>query len=223
MHVQLLAWTDEPERTVSAAARLCYSSDSASELARKMTPEKQASFIEKLVDMGHQSPLEHASFTFAIEGVSRALSHQLVRHRIASYSQKSQRYVEESSFSYITPPSVAASPEARQIFAGQMEHIREAYRRLCEIVPKEDARYVLPNACETKLVATMNARSLLHFFQVRCCRRAQWEIRHLAEQMLQEVRRVSPLLFKYAGPRCETEGICPEGELSCGRLKNKDD
>lgn len=223
MHVQLLAWTDEPERTVSAAARLCYSSDSASELARKMTPEKQASFIEKLVDMGHQSPLEHASFTFAIEGVSRALSHQLVRHRIASYSQKSQRYVEESSFSYITPPSVAASPEARQIFAGQMEHIREAYRRLCEIVPKEDARYVLPNACETKLVATMNARSLLHFFQVRCCRRAQWEIRQLAEQMLQEVRRVSPLLFKYAGPRCETEGICPEGELSCGRLKNKDD
>ena len=223
MHVQLLAWTDEPERTVSAAARLCYSSDSASELARKMTPEKQASFIEKLVDMGHQSPLEHASFTFAIEGVSRALSHQLVRHRIASYSQKSQRYVEESSFSYITPPSVAASPEARQIFAGQMEHIREAYRRLCEIVPKEDARYVLPNACETKLVATMNARSLLHFFQVRCCRRAQWETRQLAEQMLQEVRRVSPLLFKYAGPRCETEGICPEGELSCGRLKNKDD
>ncbi len=223
MHVQLLAWTDEPERTVSAAARLCYSSDSASELARKMTPEKQASFIEKLVDMGHQSPLEHASFTFAIEGVSRALSHQLVRHRIASYSQKSQRYVEESSFSYITPPSVAASPEARQIFAGQMEHIREAYRRLCEIVPKEDARYVLPNACETKLVATMNARSLLHFFQVRCCRRAQWEIRQLAELMLQEVRRVSPLLFKYAGPRCETEGICPEGELSCGRLKNKDD
>ncbi len=222
MHVELLAWTDEPERTVSAAARLCYSSDSASELARKMTPVKQVAFIGKLVDMGHQSPLEHASFTFAVEGVSRALSHQLVRHRIASYSQKSQRYVEESGFDYITPPLVAVSPEARRIFTEQMEHVREAYRRLCEIVPREDARYVLPNACETKLVVTMNARSLLHFFQVRCCRRAQWEIRQLAEQMLQEVRRVSPMLFKHAGPRCETEGICPEGELSCGRLKNKD-
>ncbi len=223
MYVQLLAWTDEPERTVSAAARLCYSTDSASELAQKMTLKRQASFIEKLVDMGHQSPLEHASFTFAVEGVSRALSHQLVRHRLASYSQRSQRYVGEGNFSYITPPSVADSPEASRIFTEQMERSREAYRRLSEIVPKEDARYVLPNACETKLVVTMNARSLLHFFQVRCCRRAQWEIRQLADQMLQEVRRVSPLLFKHAGPLCETKGICPEGELSCGRLDNGND
>lgn len=222
MDVQLLAWTGEPEQTVAAAARLCYSSASASELARRMTPERQASFIEKLVEMGHQSPLEHASFTFAIEGVSRALSHQLVRHRIASYSQKSQRYVEEGGFSYIIPPSVAASPGARRLFVEQMAHIREAYQRLREIVPKEDARYVLPNACETRLVVTMNARSLLHFFRVRCCRRAQWEIRHLAEKMLREVRRVSPLLFKNAGPPCETEGLCPEGELSCGRLEKKD-
>ncbi|HHX87202.1 MAG TPA: FAD-dependent thymidylate synthase [Firmicutes bacterium] len=223
MHVQLLAWTCEPERTVSAAARLCYSSDSVSELARKMTPQRQASFIEKLVDMGHQSPLEHASFTFGVEGVSRALSHQLVRHRIASYSQKSQRYVDESRFDFITPPSVAASSEAARVFTEQMENIREAYRQLCAMVPREDARYLLPNACETKLVVTMNARSLLHFFQVRCCRRAQWEIRQLAGMMLQEVRRVSPLLFKHAGPQCETKGFCPEGELSCGRLKNKHD
>lgn len=221
MHVQLLAWTGDPERIVSAAARLCYSSSPASDLVRKTTPEKQAYFIKKLLDMGHQSPLEHASYTFAVEGVSRALSHQLVRHRIASYSQKSQRYVEENNFSFITPPSVAASPEAQKLFAAEMEQIRLAYCRLCEMVPKEDARYVLPNACETKLVVTMNARNLLHFFQVRCCRRAQWEIRQLAGLMLKEVRHVSPLLFKHAGPRCETEGVCPEGKFSCGRLKNK--
>ncbi|MFY9385365.1 MAG: FAD-dependent thymidylate synthase [Dethiobacteria bacterium] len=221
MHVELIAWTPNPERTVAAAARLCYSPASAAEIARAMSPEKTRSFVKKLVEMGHQSPLEHVSFTFAIDGVSRALSHQLVRHRIASYSQKSQRYVDEKGFTWIMPPSIEKSPKAKEIFEKQIESIRRCYAELCAAVPREDARYILPNACETKLVVTMNARSLLHFFRVRCCRRAQWEIRRLARMMLAEVRKVAPDLFKDAGPPCETDQYCPEGEMSCGRLQGK--
>lgn len=223
MHVELIAWTPNPERTVAAAARLCYSPASAAEIARVMPPEKTRSFVEKLVEMGHQSPLEHVSFTFAIDGVSRALSHQLVRHRIASYSQKSQRYVDEKEFTWIMPPSIEKNPAAKEIFEAQIKSIRRCYAELCAAVPREDARYILPNACETKLVVTMNARSLLHFFRVRCCRRAQWEIRRLAGMMLAEVRRVAPDLFKAAGPPCVTENICPEGEMSCGRLQGKNE
>jgi thymidylate synthase (FAD) len=223
MYVQLLAWTDEPERLIAAAARLCYSAASAAELARRMSAGQIDSFIERLTSMGHYSPLEHVSFTFAVEGVSRALSHQLVRHRIASYSQKSQRYVSEDNFAYIIPPSIAGDSAACALFKEQMEAVREAYRRLCAAVSREDARYILPNACETKLVVTMNVRSLLHFFEVRGCRRAQWEIRRLAEMMLAEVRNVAPRLFSRAGPPCETKGICPEGEFICGRLVSKDE
>lgn len=223
MHVELIAWTPDPERTVAAAARLCYSPASAAEIARALPPQKTKAFVEKLVEMGHQSPLEHVSFTFAIDGVSRALSHQLVRHRIASYSQKSQRYVDEKEFTWIMPPSIEKDPALRKIFEMQIESLRRCYAELCAAVPREDARYILPNACETKLVVTMNARSLLHFFRVRCCRRAQWEIRRLAEMMLAEVRRIAPDIFKVAGPPCLTEGICPEGDMSCGRLRDKDE
>lgn len=169
--------------------------------------------------MGHLSPMEHVSFTFAIEGVSRALSHQLVRHRIASYSQKSQRYVDENNFAYIMPPSIAAEPEAAKIFKQMMADLQEAYRRLSQMVPREDARYILPNAAETKLVCTMNVRSLYNFFRMRCCRRAQWEIRELAQRMREEVRAVAPALFALAGPSCESEGICWEGDFSCGRAR----
>lgn len=223
MHVELIAWTPHPERTVAASARLCYSPASAADIARTMAPERTKAFVTKLVEMGHQSPLEHVSFTFAIDGISRALSHQLVRHRIASYSQKSQRYVDEKEFTWIVPPSIEKNPAAKQLFEAQIETIRQCYAELCAAVPREDARYILPNACETKIVVTMNARSLLHFFRVRCCRRAQWEIRRLAEAMLAEVRKVAPELFKFAGPPCVTENICPEGEMSCGRLQEEKD
>lgn len=223
MHVELIAWTPHPERTVAAAARLCYSSASAVEIARAMPPEKTKAFITKLVEMGHQSPLEHVSFTFGVDGISRALSHQLVRHRIASYSQKSQRYVDEKEFDWIMPPSIEKNPAAKELFEAQLELIRQCYAELCTAVPREDARYILPNACETKLVVTMNARSLLHFFRVRCCRRAQWEIQRLAGMMLAEVRKVAPELFRIAGPPCVTERICPEGEMSCGRLQEEKD
>jgi len=219
MKVELIAYTPEPEATVAAAARLCYSSRGAVGLKEALTDAEAASLIKRLISMGHLSPTEHASFTFAIEGVSRALSHQLVRHRIASYSQKSQRYVDENNFSYIVPPSIAAQPDALELYRKAMEELREAYRKLAGVVPREDARYLLPNAAETKLVCTMNARSLYNFFRLRCCRRAQWEIRELALKMREEVRRVAPVLFALAGPSCETEGICWEGEFSCGRAR----
>jgi len=175
--------------------------------------------VDKIVGMGHLSTLEHVSFTFAIEGVSRVLTHQLVRHRIASYSQQSQRYVKEHDFEYITPPSVAANPDAQAKFDALMDTIRTAYDELMALgVHQEDARYCLANATETKIVVTMNARALLHFFELRCCSRAQWEIRRLAEAMLAEVRQVAPRLFHKAGPTCVTASFCGEGDLTCGRL-----
>ncbi|EEG76890.1 FAD-dependent thymidylate synthase [Dethiobacter alkaliphilus] len=218
MHVTLLAYTPDPEKTVAAAARLCYSPEGASTLLDGLTQEKAGRFLNKLVEMGHFSPIEHVSFTFAVEGVSRALSHQLVRHRIASYSQKSQRYVTEDAFAYIVPPSVKENSEAEALFHEQMENIRQAYEKLRAMVHQEDARYVLPNACETKVVFTMNARSLHNFFALRCCNRAQWEIRDLAEAVYREVKKVAPTLFGVSGPACVSEGTCPEGEMTCGEF-----
>lgn len=221
MKVKLINYTPHPDETVAAAARLCYSPQSGEQLMANFTPGEAERLIEKLTSLGHFSPVEHISFTFSIEGVSRVLSHQLVRHRIGvSYSQKSQRYVQEDQFEYIIPPSVRQHPEGQKIFREQMTRIQEAYHELLSFVPAEDARYVLPNATETKLVVTYNARSLYHFFRLRCCERAQWEIRHLAELMLQEVRKVAPHIFKKAGPTCITEGVCYEGSMSCGRVSN---
>ncbi len=239
--VTLLAHTPDPERTVAAAAKLCYSSSGVSELLEGLTDEKAAKFVEMLSDLGHESPLEHVSFTFGIEGVSRALLAQITRHRIASYSVKSQRYVTEGSFEYITPPEIAAVPEALEIFEKTMKADQEAYDKIAEILKAkhkenlisngkdeksaektaektaiEDARFVLPNACETKMVVTMNTRSLLNFFRHRCYTRAQWEIRDVANQMLALVLQVAPNLFKKAGPSC-VAGACPEGKMTCGK------
>lgn len=219
MEVTLISYTPEPDKTVAMSARLCYSPVGAAELAETMTPEQVEKLVGKIVEMGHLSTLEHASFSFAIEGVSRVLTHQLVRHRIASYSQQSQRYVKEHDFEYILPPSVAASPAAKEMFENLMERIRGTYDELVAMgVHQEDARYCLANATETKIVVTMNARALHHFFELRCCNRAQWEIRRLAEAMLAEVRKVAPVLFKKAGPSCVTARYCGEGALTCGRL-----
>jgi thymidylate synthase (FAD) len=218
MKVTLIAHTPEPEKIVAAAARLCYSPDGADVLLEGLSGDKTARFLARLVELGHFSPIEHVSFTFAVEGVSRVLSHQVVRHRIASYSQKSQRYVREDNFEYITPPSIAEDDGARQLFTEQMEKIREAYRTLRGLVHHEDARYVLPNACETKFVMTMNARSLLNFFRLRCCNRAQWEIHQLADAIYKEVKKVAPTLFAAAGPACVSDGACSEGEMTCGSI-----
>ena len=198
---KLISHTPEPEKVISIAAKLCYSkSDVDGLVTGVLTGNDTEKFIDKLKGMGHESPLEHVSFTFAIEGVSRTLTHQLVRHRIASYSQKSQRYVSENNFEYIIPPSIARDSQAKEKFENLMCTIRQAYNELVNMnIPKEDARYVLPNATETKIIVTMNARSLFNFFSLRCCTHAQWEIRQLANLMLAEVQKVAPILFKNAG------------------------
>ncbi len=220
MEVKLIRHTPEPEKTVAMSARLCYSAIGAAQLEEKMSDEQAAKLVRKLVSMGHFSTLEHVTFTFAIEGVSRVLTHQLVRHRIASYSQQSQRYVKEHDFETIMPPAIEARPEARERFLQLMEEIRQMYDAFTEMgIPAEDARYILPNATETKIVCTFNVRSLMNFFSLRCCTRAQWEIRQLAEKMLAECQKAAPVLFENAGPTCVTEGICREGAMSCGRLQ----
>lgn len=214
---KLISHTPEPEKVVSIAVKLCYSkSDVDGLITGVLTGNDTEKFIDKLKGMGHESPLEHVSFTFAIEGVSRTLTHQLVRHRIASYSQKSQRYVSENNFEYIVPPSIARDSQAKEKFENLMCTIRQAYNKLASMdIPKEDARYVLPNATETKIIVTMNARSLFNFFSLRCCTHAQWEIRQLANLMLAEVQKVAPILFKNAGASCK-KGYCPEEGRSCG-------
>ena len=223
--VTLLSHTPDPDRSVAAAGRLCYAPVSAAELETGMTDEEVAKLVRILVRSGHHSALEHASFSFAVDGVSRACTHQLVRHRVASYNQQSQRYVNFSAAdSFVVPPSIAANAEAQRVFLKAIDDARAAYDRLVELglaegrskeSVQEDARFVLPNAAETKIVVTMNARELRHFFQVRCCNRAQWEIRALAWQMRGIVKGVSPHLFEGSGPGC-LYGTCPEGKMTCG-------
>ena len=241
MTVRLIAHTPEPEKVVAAAAKLCYSDAHIADLLDGLNEEKTARFLEMLSDLGHASPIEHASFTFGIEGVSRTLLAQITRHRIASFSVQSQRYVRLDDFRYVIPPEIEAIPEAKAAFIDSMNEdaaryldlvkkLEEAHtaRLVAEGLPEkqarakaskqanEDARFVLPNACETKMVVTMNARSLLNFFRLRCCERAQWEIRLLADEMLRLVYPIAPHLFRTAGPAC-LEGPCPEGKMCCGR------
>lgn len=218
MNVTLIEHTPNPEQTVALAARLCYSPVSIGELREKLESADIEKFLDKIMSLGHHSVLEHVSFTFAIEGISRVTTHQLVRHRIASFSQQSQRYVSHKEhFASIMPISIAGHAEARQVFADMTEALHKAYGRLIEMgVPAEDARYILPNATETKIIMTMNARELLHYFALRCCERAQWEIREMSIEMLRLVRRVAPVIFRNAGPGC-VDGPCPEGQFCCGK------
>lgn len=241
--VTLIAHTAEPEKLIATAAKLCYSNSDIETLQDGLTEEKTQSFIDMLISIGHESVLEHASFTFGIEGISRACSHQLVRHRIASYSQKSQRYVNEDRFNYIVPPEIQEVPEALKEFQRQINSLNESYSKIADILThkhteeflsqgfskkeaaskarkkaNEDARFLLPNACETKIVVTMNVRSLFNFFKHRCCTRAQWEIKNVADEMLRLCCEAAPHVFKNAGPSCVTSGKCPEGKMSCGRM-----
>lgn len=216
----LLRHTPDPQRACAAAARQCYSPSSVAQLQEKMSEGQVEGLLDRIVSGGHHSVLEHACFTFAVEGVSRTLTHQLVRHRVASYSQQSQRYVKEKDLDYVVPPRIRVDEGLAKKFEEVMRFSQEAYAFLLESgVKKEDARFVLPNASETKIVVTMNARELLHFFKVRTCNRAQWEIHALADRMLHECRKVAPVIFKYAGPTCVTERICWEGEMACEKWK----
>ena len=245
MNVELLQYNPDCEKIIAAAAKLCYSSSGIDGILDGLDEEKTRSFLDRLVSLGHESPIEHVTFTFGIEGVSRSLTHQLVRHRLASYSQKSQRYVKEGQFEFITPPEIEAVPEAKEAFLQAMADDMAYYNKITDILFNkhyadmmlagmdekkakttaekkaiEDARYVLPNACETKIIATFNARSLVNFFHHRCCERAQWEIRDLACRMLELVKEVAPTLFRMAGPSC-LGGKCPEGAMSCGKMLEK--
>ncbi|MBR2521882.1 MAG: FAD-dependent thymidylate synthase [Coriobacteriales bacterium] len=217
MNVTLLYHTENPERAVATAARICYASVGAEELMETMSDEQVRSVLSTIMRSGHYSTLEHASYTFAVDGVSRALTHQLVRHRLASFNQQSQRYVRfDEAPNVILPDSIGADPELKQIFDNAIDSAYKAYAALCKAgVPAEDARYLLPNACESKIVITMNIRELLHFFEVRCCRRAQWEIRELANRKLELARETAPYIFLDAGAPCR-RGTCPEGKMSCG-------
>lgn len=234
LKVKLLEYTPNPEKIVAAAAKLCYSSTSVEEILEDLNENNTEKFLSMLSTYGHESPVEHVAFTFAVEGVSRSLTHQLVRHRIASYSQQSQRYVKLNQFEYVIPTEIEGDPKAKEIFENAMRKSQESYDSLVEILKSkylvdgmnalaaekkaiEDARYVFPNACETKIIVTMNVRSLLNFFRHRCCNRAQWEIRGLAEEMHKQVKEVAPALFIHSGPGC-IKGFCPEGKMSCGKI-----
>lgn len=244
MKVKIIAHTPNPEEVVASAAKLCYSKVGVDEIQENLTEEGIEKFVSMLSAIGHHSPLEHCTFTFAVEGISRACSHQLVRHRIASYSQQSQRYVKLDKFDYIIPTAIENNEFAKDIFLNAMEQDQKAYNGIVEelmneyiassgytlaSIPRseynkleklaiEDARYVFPNACETKIVFTMNVRTLMNFFTHRCCDRAQWEIRDLANEMLIQVKEIAPTLFKKAGASC-VRGKCPEGSMSCGNPK----
>lgn len=245
MKVELLQYNPDCEKIIAAAAKLCYSSSGIDGILDGLDEDKTKSFIDRLMSMGHESPIEHVVFTFGIEGVSRSLLAQITRHRIASYSVKSQRYVNEGQFEYIIPKEIEKDEEAKEIFIKAMQDDEKTYNRLADILRDkhyrtfisegmdeksakrsaekkaiEDARYVLPNACETKMIVTFNARSLINFFHHRCCERAQWEIRDLACEMLRLVRNVCPSIFKNVGPRC-ISGPCPEGKMSCGKMLEK--
>ena len=241
LKVKLISSTPSPEKLVAAAARFCYSPADCDTIMDGLTAEKTEEYINMLVEIGHESPVEHASFTFAIEGVSRSLLAQITRHRIASFSVQSQRYVNENHFSYVVPPDIKDSPEAMELYQKTMDDIQKSYDLIGDILfffllkelggdgikgnrtkarkmANEDARFVLPNACETKIMMTMNVRSLYNFFRLRCCNRAQWEIRELAWQMLELCRKQAPALFSKAGPSC-LYGPCSEGKMSCGKME----
>jgi len=215
--VTLLASTPEPEKTVALAARLCYSPSAIAELEEKVRDMPLEKFLGRILKMGHLSVLEHASFTFGVDGISRVTSHQLVRHRLASYSQQSQRYVKFSSPEYVVPDTIGKDEKLSLAFTEALDGIFSLYKDLVDSgVPAEDARFVLPNAACTRIIITMNARVLLHFFRLRCCERAQWEIRAMATEMLVLAKQKAPFIFRDSGPACVT-GPCSEGEMTCAR------
>lgn len=236
MKVKLLTYTKDPEKTVAAAAKLCYSKSDIETLMDGLTDEKVANFLEKLSNLGHASPLEHASFTFGIEGVSRSFLAQISRHRIASFSVQSQRYVGMDNADHVIPKEIYdAGYSAIHLYEESVKNSFNNYNELKEELTRkyiaegmkespakkkaqEDARYLLPEACCTRMIVTMNARELNHFFNLRCCNRASREIREVAEEMLKLVYPVAPHLFKSAGPSCVC-GACPEGNMSCGKAK----
>ena len=240
MPVNTIDGSKNPERVVAAAGKLCYSNSDVMNLYNGLDDQATEKFVNMLSSMGHESPIEHISFTFGIEGISRTCSHQIVRHRIASYSQQSQRYVDlQNSFNYIIPEAIKNNEKAKLLYEKSMLTDMDVYKEITQTLVNEytkgitdkaeiskltkkaleDSRFALPNACETKIIVTMNARTLLNFFKERCCSRAQWEIRDVANQMLDIVLNIAPNVFATAGAPC-VFGKCPEGKMSCGKRQN---
>ncbi|MGL4722113.1 MAG: FAD-dependent thymidylate synthase [Desulfovibrionaceae bacterium] len=227
--VTVLAYTPNPLSVIYSSFRQCYYKGFIGDTWENIIDgnpsiKEQEEFVHNLIQSGHTSPIEHVSFTFAIDGVSRALTHQLVRHRIASYSQQSQRYVNGKNFNYIIPPSIEKHSDALEKYNDIMGMIKEKYNELLTVmegagIPQkeaiEDIRFILPNAVQTRIVVTMNCRALLNFFEHRCCLRAQWEIRALANLMLKECKKILPSVFKTSGPACFPLRYCPEPEHLC--------
>lgn len=224
MKVKLINHTPDPLKTVYTAARTCYSPETPSEIFAADTPlEKMTSLLDRVIDAGHHSVLEHIAFTFAIEGISRTCSHQLVRHRIASFSQQSQRYVKAGPAGTVEPETIALNEDAHRNFEEFIEQSRDIYGELIDMdIPAEDSRFVLPNASTTNIVMTMNFRELMTTCGIRLCTRAQWEIRQLFHIIVVKVKKVDRMggLAKYLVPKCDILGYCPEMQ-SCGRRPTK--
>lgn len=221
LSVSIISHTEHPLETIYKAARQCYSSGSVADM-EPVSREKMAELVQRCIRSGHTSVLEHVSFTFAISGVSRVLSHQLVRHRMASYSQQSQRYVKAEEWEFVCPPSLRdEQSDERFYFSAGLAAAWAAYQIMIDSgVPAEDARFVLPNATATNIVMTMNCRALLHFLEERCCYRAQWEINALAWNIREKLVDELPDVFGDCGPKCRRIGYCPE-EKSCGAYPKK--
>ncbi len=208
MKVALLEHTYNPDNLAAVAARVCYSDNDVENI--HLSDEDRRRLLKRVISSGHHSVLEHASFTYALEGISRVATHQLVRHRIASYSQQSHRYTKIKPQNFVVPPSIRENPEAYELFEKAIEGCVDLYERLMQMgIKREDARFVIPQAVSSRIIVTMNARELLHFFSLRCCVRAQWEIREAAIEMLRLAKRVAPIIFENAGPAC-VRGRCPE-------------
>jgi thymidylate synthase (FAD) len=215
MNVKLIGYTPNPEKIPAMAAKLTHSKIKPEELEKSNDKELKA-ILKQVMNFGHTSVIEHTLFTFAISDVSRSLTHQLVRHRIASYAQQSQRYVNLNEPNFVTPPKIIKNKKMKKTYDEIMKKIWVEYNKLIKIgIPTEDARYILPNATCTNIIVTMNARSLLNFFELRCCLHAQWEIRQLANKMLRDVKKVAPVIFKNAGPICKNKNYCPENKKDC--------
>ena len=220
----MLTYTPDPDKVCASAAFTSWKKLSTKELFEELSDNEAFDFLRMVLGFGHVSVSEHATFTFSLKKISRACSHQLVRHRVASYTQQSQRYVKfkKDEVECVIPDSIEQS-KFREDFHGMLEKIAEFYEKMCGEIPVEDARYILPNAASTNLVVTMNARELNHFFGLRLCTRSQWEIRELAQMMLDEIKKVAPILFENSGPRCNELGYCPEGKLGCGKMPTKEE
>lgn len=221
--VELLAYTPNPERLVAVAARRSYDKRSTTRIWEEMTDAEVARLLHRVIRHGHTSVLEHINFTFAIEGISRALSHQLVRHRMASYTQQSQQRANDRDTAFIVPPEIERNSELANEFQDKVKALAEFYTRAIEAgIPKGQARYILPNACVTRIIMTMNARSLFNLISQRTCGVEEWEFRTLAYKIHQILLEVAPNIFIHAGQRCVTDLVCLEGKKGekCGFYKN---